>query len=72
MMLVLLLRSRFAFACSTLEFESRGSLACKLHKFGFDLLIWVVSDCVDLVQHALVKIMRSLPPCFDSSTRLER
>ena len=70
-MLVFLLRSRFAFECSKLEFVSRCKLVLKLHKYCFDLLE-VVSDCVDLDQHALVKIVRSLPPCFDSSTRLER
>ena len=70
MMLVLLLQWRFVFACSKPEFESRGKLLFKLHKFGFDLLK-VVSDCVDLGQRALVKIMRSLLPCYDSSTRLE-
>ena len=63
MMLVLLLCSGFAFACSKLELEIRGNLAFKLHKFGLDLLK-VVSDCVDLAQHALVKIMRSLLPCL--------
>ena len=36
-------------------------MAFKLHKFGFDLLK-VVFDCVDLGQHALVKIIRSLCP----------
>ena len=38
--------SRFAFACSKLEFENRGNFAFKLHKFGFNILK-VVFDCVD-------------------------
>ena len=49
----LALGSRFAFACSKLEFVNSGNLAFKLHKFVFNLSK-VDFDCVDLGRNVLV------------------